>query len=77
MSLFNIVDPARSDFAERVVSPESEPEKRANLVAFVRKLIDERGEIKEPIPTKTHTSEELAAMGYVGVYIRRYPNSML
>ncbi len=65
---FNVVNPERSDFDERAVSPAVEdPELRAHLARKYREMIDRGSILPTPIATKTHTSEELAEMGFVTV----------
>lgn len=73
---FNIVDPARDDFEQRIVSEGADAEKRPQLIAYVRKLI-ERGTITAPVATRTKTSAELAEAGFVGLLVTPPPGPKL
>lgn len=73
MQIFNIVDPSRDDFDERAVSAEAPAEERVRLAAQLRAMIELRGTIRpKPFATKTHTSEELAEMGFIGIAMAEY-----
>lgn len=63
----NVWDPDHPQFEENAVSKESDPEKRKQLLQFMRDYVNSH--IKgEPSPTPAKTAEELKSMGIIGLY---------
>lgn len=66
----NVWDPDHPDFEEHAVSKESDPEKRKQLLQFMRDYVNSH-EKGDPSPTPAKSAEELKAMGIIGLYRTR------